>query len=65
MQVYWVQWECTNCGRQHRFRRGFNPDDGWPNEFEDLECENDECRHVQDVPFRACTVEPVEGAEEF
>lgn len=47
------------------FRRGFNEEDGWPNKFDDLECENSECGQVQDVPFRACTLTPVEGTEEY
>ena len=65
MQVYNIQWECANCGRQHTFRRGHNEDDGWPNKFDDLECENDECGHSQDVAFRDCTVSLVEGSEDY
>ena len=63
MQVYLVGWECASCRWKHSFRRGFNEQDGWPNKFEDLQCEDDECDQVQDVPFRACTVTPVEGTE--
>ena len=65
MQVYKVQWECSNCGRKHAFRRGLNEDDGWPNKFDDLECENEECGHSQDVAFRDCTVSVIEGTEEY
>jgi len=43
---------------------GLNEEDGWPNKFEDLQCENEECGQVQDVPFRACTATPVEGTED-
>jgi hypothetical protein len=65
MQVYEVEWECPSCGRRQMFRRGFNEEDGWPNKFEGLECGNAECAQVQDVPFRACTVTPVEGTESY
>jgi hypothetical protein len=65
MQVYQIEWECANCGQRQKFRRGINEEDGWPNKFEDLECENNDCRQVQDVPFRNCTDSPVEGTEEY
>ena len=61
MQVYEVVWECASCGNRQMFRRGFSDADGWPNKFDDLECENSECGQAQDVPFRACTLTPVEG----
>jgi len=65
MQVYQVEWECVNCGQRQKFRRGISEEEGWPNKFEDLECGNSDCRHVQDVAFRDCTVSPVEGTEEY
>ncbi len=65
MQVYKIQWECANCGHKNSFRSGINEDDGWPNKFDDLECANDECRQEQDVAFRDCVVELVEGSEEY
>jgi hypothetical protein len=55
-QLYTVTWECMSCGREHSFRHTVS-DDIWPNKFE-LECENPDCGHAQDVPFRTCTVEP-------
>ena len=64
MQVYKIQWECANCGQKHTFRRGLNEDDGWPNKFDDLECENAECGQSQDVAFRDCTVSLIEGSED-
>jgi hypothetical protein len=64
-QIYNVQWECSSCGHTQTFRRGFNEDDGWPNKLDDLECENQECGHVQDVAFRDCTVVLIEGSEDY
>ncbi len=59
MTVFLVEWECGNCGHLHSFRHGVNEDDGWPNKFE-LNCGNAECGQEQDVPFRACTVTPID-----
>ncbi len=56
-QVYTVKWECISCGREHSFRYTLPEHGEWPNKFE-LACENRECRQEQDVPFRACEVEP-------
>jgi hypothetical protein len=55
-QLYTVTWECISCGQEHSFRHAV-ADETWPNKFE-LECENPECTHSQDVPFRRCTIEP-------
>jgi hypothetical protein len=65
MQVYLFEWECPSCGGKHSFRRGLNEEDGWPNKFEDLQCENKECGQVQDVPLRACTTTVVESGEDI
>jgi hypothetical protein len=64
MQVYLIAWECPSCGWKQSFRRGLNEEDGWPNKFEDLQCKNEECGRVQDVPFRACRATPIEGTED-
>ena len=60
MLVYLVQWECLSCGHAHSFRHSISEDDGWPNKFE-LTCENSDCGQEQDVPFRACTVTPIDA----
>ena len=65
MKVYEIQWECISCGHPHSFRRGLSDGDEWPNKFDDLECENPDCGHEQDVAFRACTVTPIEGTEDY
>jgi rubredoxin len=65
MQAYLVEWECPSCGRKQSFRRVVSEEDGWPNKFEDLQCKNEDCGQVQDVPFRVCTATPVEGMEEI
>ncbi len=57
-QVYIVRWECISCGQEHAFRYTLPELGDWPNKFENLECENEDCRQVQEVPFRKCTVEP-------
>ncbi len=59
MQIYEVEWVCGNCGEPHSFRHSISEEDGWPNKFE-LTCENPDCRQEQDVPFRDCTVTPVD-----
>ena len=61
-QVYVVKWECISCGQEHAFRYTL-ADGEWPNKFE-LECENPDCLHRQDVPFRRCEVEPFTLASE-
>lgn len=61
MQIFTIEWECGSCGQHHSFQHSANPDDGWPNKFE-LTCENTDCGQEQDVPFRACTVTPLELA---
>ena len=65
MQIYKVQWECVSCGQKHSFRRGLNEDDGWPNKFDDLVCDNAECGQEQDVAFRACNVTLIEGTDDY
>lgn len=57
-QVYIVRWECISCGQEHAFRHTLSEFADWPNKFEDLRCENEECGQLQEVPFRKCTVEP-------
>lgn len=57
-QVYVVRWECMSCGEEHSFRHVLPELGEWPNKFEDLECSNPDCGHVQEVPFRKCRVEP-------
>jgi len=52
MQVYEIEWECISCGHRQTFRRGISEEDGWPNKFDDLKCENEECRQAQDVACR-------------
>ena len=64
MQVYEIEWECISCGHRQTFRSGISEEDGWPNKFDDLECENEECRQAQDVAFRKCTITPVVAAGE-
>jgi hypothetical protein len=61
MKVHEIQWECISCGHQHSFRRGLAEGDDWPNKFDDLECENPDCGHEQDVALRKCTVTEIEG----
>ena len=61
MKVFEIQWECISCGHPHSFRRGLSDGDEWPNKFDDLECENPDCGHEQDVAFRKCTVTEIEG----
>jgi predicted RNA-binding Zn-ribbon protein involved in translation (DUF1610 family) len=60
MQAYLVEWECISCGHRHSFRHGLAEGDDWPNKFEDLECENPDCGHTQDVRFHACRVTKLE-----
>lgn len=60
MRVFRVEWECGSCGQVHSFRHSVDEDLGWPNKFE-LTCENPECGQEQDVPFRACTVTPIDS----
>lgn len=57
MKRYRVSWQCASCSHEHSFFRLRGEFDDWPNKFEDLKCENSDCRQVQDVRFQACTLE--------
>ncbi|MDA2913835.1 hypothetical protein MYX77_07750 [Acidobacteriia bacterium AH_259_A11_L15] len=45
-----------SCSHTHTFRHVLGEFDDWPNKFEDMKCENEDCGHVQDVRFQSCTV---------
>jgi hypothetical protein len=59
MKEYKIEWTCRLCGQKHEFSRSLTELDDWPNKFDDLECENQECRMSQDVAVRSCTITPV------
>jgi hypothetical protein len=51
-----VEWTCKLCGQVNRIRQVLGNPDEWPNKFDDLQCDNEECGNAQDVPTRSCTV---------
>lgn len=59
MKRYRVNWQCISCSHEHAFTHMLGEFDDWPNKFEDHQCENPDCRQVQDVRFHACTVEEI------
>jgi hypothetical protein len=61
MTVYTIEWSCQLCGHQHSFLKEISEIDGWPNKFEDMRCENEDCGHIQDVPTRSCNMTEVES----
>jgi hypothetical protein len=60
MPVYKVEWQCKLCGQPHSFLTEVSELDGWPNKFDDMCCENEDCGQIQDVPARSCTMTQVE-----
>ena len=61
MLVYTVEWSCKLCGHPHSFLKEVPELDGWPNKFDDMQCENQDCGQIQDVPVRSCTLNEVEN----
>ena len=59
MRLYNVEWSCKLCGHLQSFRHGLSEMDDWPNKFEDMECENQDCGQIQDVPTRSCTINQI------
>ena len=61
MTVYTVDWYCKLCGQPHSFLKEVSELDGWPNKFDDMRCENEDCGQIQDVPVRSCTMTEMEN----
>jgi hypothetical protein len=57
MKRYRITWHCLSCSQEHSFFHRLDEFGDWPNKFADLQCQNPDCRQVQDVRFQTCTLE--------
>jgi hypothetical protein len=51
MTVYTVEWCCKLCGQPHSFLKEVSEFDGWPNKFDDMRCENEDCGRSRTCPY--------------